>query len=316
MDRELPTVTAHGVPTRQAGASPLGMVGATLAPFITYGQQGGAIRPIVEPHHTIAASSKDQNCVAGAQLAPIIVGTGGAAYAGKPKSAGEPLGTVLVDDRRAAVSAFLSTFNGSNSTGGGGEPLEPVKTARAGGQHHAIVCAHMEQANTGRIGHPIAKPISTVTANGAHQRLVETTMVEADALPPAMLERATTVAAFLVKYYGEGGQSQAVDRPIDVVTGKARFAVVTVTIDAVTYVIVDIGLRMLKPRELARAQGFPDDYVLDPECWYLTDAGNAKFGRLPVSHQISAIGNSVCPPMARALVGGNHPGLADLQAAA
>lgn len=313
MDRELPTVTANGVPTRQAGASPLGMVGATLAPFITYGQQGGATRSIAEPHHTIAASSKDQNCVAAASL--IQVGWGERkGQAPRVLDTGKPLGTIMADgNKHAAVAAFLSTFY---TNGGRHDLVDPAPTITAGSNHHAVVCAHMEQANTGRIGHPIAKPISTVTANGAHQRLVETTLVEADALPPAMLERATTVAAFLVKYYGMEEAGHSVAKPLGAVTGKDRFAVVTVTIDAVTYVIVDIGLRMLKPRELARAQGFPDDYVLDPECWYLTDKGNAKFGRLPVSHQISAIGNSVCPPMARALVTANQPGLADLQAAA
>lgn len=90
----------------------------------------------------------------------------------------------------------------------------------------------------------------------------------------------------------------------------------TVTIDAVTYIIVDIGLRMLTPRELARAQGFPDSYILDPECWYMTDKGNRKFGRLPKAMQISAIGNSVCPPVARALVATNQPGLPEMRMAA
>jgi DNA (cytosine-5)-methyltransferase 1 len=105
-------------------------------------------------------------------------------------------------------------------------------------------------------------PLSTVTTTGSQQRLVQTMLVEQDALPPELLDRAVMTAAFLVKYYGtdgdnEAAQSQPVDRPMDTVTTKARFAVVTVTIDATTYIIVDIGLRMLTPRELARAQGFP-----------------------------------------------------------
>lgn len=137
-------------------------------------------------------------------------------------------------------------------------------------------------------------------------------MVEEGDLPADLLNQATRVAAFLVKYYGtdgesEAAQSQPADRPLDTITTKARFAVVTVTIDARTYVIVDIGLRMLRPRELARAQGFPDSYILDPECWYTTKSGRKKFGRLPLAEQISAIGNSVCPPMARTLVLANQP---------
>ena len=96
------------------------------------------------------------------------------------------------------------------------------------------------------------------------------------------------------------------DRPLDTVTTKARFAVVTVTIDAKTYVIVDIGLRMLTPRELARAQGFPEDYVLDPVVRKFL-RGKWVERPLTISEQISAIGNSVCPPVARALVAANQP---------
>jgi DNA (cytosine-5)-methyltransferase 1 len=194
-------------------------------------------------------------------------------------------------------------------------------TARAGGQHHAIVAAHIEQANTGMVGHTPRRPLTTIVGKGCTQRIVETTLIEDGALPPEILARAVQVAAFLVKYYATDGdnevaQSQAAGRPLDTITTKARFAVVTVTIDAVTYVIVDIGLRMLKPRELARAQGFPDSYVLDPVCWYTTDSGNRKYGPLPIAKQISAIGNSVCPPVARALVAANQPEIVEMRLAA
>ena len=80
-----------------------------------------------------------------------------------------------------------------------------------------------------------------------------------------------------------------------------RFAVVTVTIDAKTYVIVDIGMRMLTPRELARCQGFPDDYVLDP----IGPSGKP----LSKAAQIRMIGNSVCPGVAEAIVRANLPEL-------
>jgi DNA (cytosine-5)-methyltransferase 1 len=156
------------------------------------------------------------------------------------------------------------------------------------------------------IGHPAGKPLSTIVGKGCTQRIVETTLVEEGALSPALMERAVVTAAFLVKYYGEGGQSQAANRPLDVVTTKARYAVVTVTIDAVTYIIVDIGLRMLKPRELANAQGFPPDYVLDPVVRKFL-RGKWVDRRLTIAEQISAIGNSVCPPVARALILANQP---------
>jgi len=277
MRAPMPTVTANGQPTRQAGATPLGMVDVEIAPFISFGQQGGRNRSADAPMHTVCASTKDTNSV---------------------------------------VTAFLSSFYGSDKKNGGGEPGAPLRTVRAGGQHHAIVAAHIEQANGGprmrnAAGRPANVPLSTVTTTGSQQRLVQTTLVEHDALPPAMLARAVMTAAFLVKYYGtdsdnETAQSQAVNRPMDTVTTKARFAVVTVTIDATTYVIVDIGLRMLTPRELARAQGFPEDYVLDPVVRKFL-RGKWVERKLTISEQISAIGNSVCPPMARALVAANQP---------
>ncbi len=277
IDKPMPTVTSNGDPKRPAGAMPLGLVNATIAPFVSYGQHGGANRSVQDPHHTIAASKKDTNGI---------------------------------------VSAFLSRFYGSDKINGGGDPEQPLGTVRAGGKHHGVVCAHIEQANGGprnlnSAGHDVRKPLSTITVAGSQQRIVETTIIEEDALPSDMMERAVQVAAFLVKYYGSGGdnetaQSQAVDRPLDAITTRARFAVVTVTIDAVTYVIVDIGLRMLKPRELARAQGFPDDYVLDPIVSKLL-RGKWLERPLTIAEQISAIGNSVCPPVARAIVSANHP---------
>ncbi|MEG8054605.1 hypothetical protein QP185_17865 [Sphingomonas aerolata] len=263
---------------------------------MTYGQHGGASRSIEDPHHTIAASSKDQNCIAAATL----VQTGWGEREGQaPRclDAEKPLGTIMADgNEHAAVAAFLSTFNGSNTTGGGGEVEEPLKTARAGGQHHSVVAAHMAQFNSNpdgsvNAGHDMRDLVSTIATRGPHQGVIETTLVEEGDLPPEMLDRAVLTAAFLVKYYGEGGQSQAANRPLDVVTTKARYAVVTVTIDAVTYVIVDIGLRMLKPRELARAQGFPEGYVLDPIVRKML-RGKWVEARLTIAEQISAIGNS------------------------
>lgn len=346
IDKEMPTVTGNGNPTRPAGAMPLGLVEAhlekfnadsrpksvadplctvmatsakhalvntTLAPFVTYAQHGGASRSIEDPHHTIAASRKDQNCVAAAFLSKFATGN-------DATSPDAPTQTIESKSKQAVVGAFLSTFNGSNTTGGGGDAETPLKTARAGGQHHSVVAAHMAQFNSNpdgsvNAGHDMRNLVSTIATRGPHQGVIETTLVEEGDLPPEMLDRAVLTAAFLVKYYGEGGQSQAADRPLDVVTTKARYAVVTVTIDAVTYVIVDIGLRMLKPRELARAQGFPEGYILDPIVRKIL-RGKWVEARLTIAEQISAIGNSVCPPVARALVAANQPGIVPMSLAA
>jgi DNA (cytosine-5)-methyltransferase 1 len=349
IDKEMPTVTGNGNPTRPAGAMPLGLVEAhlekfnadsrpkslsdplctvmassakhalvktTLAPFVTYGQHGGASRSIEDPHHTIAASSKDQNCIAAATL----VQTGWGEREGQaPRclDAEKPLGTIMADgNKHAAVAAFLSKFaSGNDAT----SPETPTQTIESKSKQ-AVVAAHMAQFNSNpdgsvNAGHDMRDLVSTIATRGPHQGVIETTLVEEGDLPPEMLDRAVLTAAFLVKYYGEGGQSQAADRPLDVVTTKARYAVVTVTIDAVTYVIVDIGLRMLKPRELARAQGFPEGYVLDPIVRKLL-RGKWVDARLTIAEQISAIGNSVCPPVAQALVAANQPGIVPMRLAA
>lgn len=289
----LPTVTANGDSARPAGATPLGIAGATLM-MMGYGERPGQqprVPHLDVPARTITAGGGKHGLVT-AHLEKFSENSRG-------RPAGEPLDTVMAGAaRHGAVTAFLSHFYTSNTNGGRGDPLQPAKAVTAEGQHHAIVCAHMEQANTGCVGHPMAKPVSTITSAGAHQRLVETTLIDADALPPEQLHRAVQVAAFLVKYYGAGdGQGQPVERPLDTVTTLPRFAVVTVTIDAVTYVIVDIGMRMLTRRELANAQGFPPGYILDPI------GPNSK--PLSISSSIRMIGNSVCPDMAEALARAN-----------
>jgi len=103
------------------------------------------------------------------------------------------------------------------------------------------------------------------------------------------------VSAFLVKYYG-CGVGQAVDKPLGTITSVDRFGLVTVEIDGETYAVSDVKLRMLKPPELKRAQGFPDDYVIDR--YY-------DGSKVPVKQQVKMIGNSVVPVMARKLVEAN-----------
>lgn len=257
----MPTVTANGESARPAGATPLGIAAATLI-MMGYGERQGQ-QPRV-PHVDVPART-------------VTAGGG----------------------KHGLVTALLSHFYTSNTNGGRGDPCQPAKTITSEGQHHAVVCAHMEQANTGRVGHAADEPVSTITASGAHQRLIETTLIDADALPPAMLAGAVQVAAFLIKYYGNETDGHGLNAPIGTVTTKDRFAVVTVMIDAITYVVVDIGMRMLTRRELANAQGFPPGYILDPI------GPNGK--PLTISSSIRMIGNSVCPDMAEALARANVP---------
>lgn len=297
----MPTVTANGQPQRQAGATPLGLAAATMVQM-GYGERAGQSPRALDveaPLGTVVAG--------GAKHGVVVAHVEKFSENSRGTRADRPLDTVLAGaPRHAAVTAFLSHFYTSNTNGGRANPLAPASVVTAGGQHHAVVCAHVEQANGGArnehlTGRAATAPMSTVTATGSQQRLVQTTMVDADALPAELLDRAVRVAAFLIKYYGNETDGHDLAAPIGTVTTADRFAVVTVTIDAIDYVLVDIGMRMLTPRELARAQGFPDSYILDPV---------GPNGRpLTKSAQIRMIGNSVCPDVAEALVRSNLPEL-------
>lgn len=107
------------------------------------------------------------------------------------------------------------------------------------------------------------------------------------------------VAAFLQSYYGAENR-QDLREPLRTIPTHDRFSLVTVTIEGEPYVITDIAMRMLTPRELYRAQGFPDSYVIDR---------GADGRRLTKTEQVRMVGNSVCPQVAAALVRANVPEL-------
>lgn len=280
-----------------AGGAKHGLVTAHLEKFSQNSRGKAATDPLdtaiaSAPRHAVIetelvqAASLDRQF--GTSRGASVQDSVGAACAGSAKT--------------AVVSSFLHKYR-PNSPGASMDEPAPTITANSyikrpgGAPPISVVCAHMEQANTGLVGHDMLEPVSTIVGRGSTQRLVETTLIEEGALPPAIMERAVQVAAFLIKYYGNETGGHGLDEPIGTVTTKERFAVVTVTIETVTYVIVDIGMRMLSPRELARAQGFPDSYILDPI------GPNGK--PLSKTAQIRMIGNSVCPDMAKALAGAN-----------
>lgn len=335
----MPTVTSNGNSARPAGAMPLGIVGATL---IGTGYKNTRASRCFDPQDPLrTVTTQGEHAVAAVHMEPFMsrsgagpadqplrTVTGQAGHAAvetimvphvstmrnaqKPYHAvGDPMPTVTADGgHQFAVSAFLSRFHQSNTNGGRGSADHPLGAVTAGGQHHSVVCAHLEQANGGpnnttSAGHDPRKPMSTVTTTGSQQRVVQTVLIDPESMEPETLRKANLCAAFLVKYFGTA-VGQPVDEPFATVTTLPRFAVVTVEIDSQTYVLVDITLRMLTPRELARAQGFPDDYVLDPITPQVI-RGKVVHKPLTIAAQIRMIGNSVCPPVARALVAANHP---------
>jgi DNA (cytosine-5)-methyltransferase 1 len=180
---------------------------------------------------------------------------------------------------------------------------KPLGTIVAGGVKHALVAAFMAKHYGGPnghqvVGHPMQRTLGTVTARDHHA-------LTAAVLAPAGASRAAEVRAFLIKYYGaRQGQEQQVSLPLHTVTTKARFGLVT--IEGEDYEIADIGMRMLVPRELFAAQGFPPEYAIAPE-----------LGGKPLTKtaQIQCAGNSVCPPVAEAIVAANLVDLESLRAA-
>lgn len=164
---------------------------------------------------------------------------------------------------------------------------KPLGTVVAGGKKHGLFAAFLAKNYGGHStpGSSLRLPFGTVTTKD-HHSLIDV------ALGPHQPER---VRAFLVQYNG-ASLSQSLQLPLGTVTTRDRFGLVEVGGEA--FEIVDIGFRMLTPRELFRAQGFADSYVIDP----VVQLGSKKPRPLPPSLQVRMCGNSVCPPIARALV--------------
>jgi len=185
------------------------------------------------------------------------------------------------------VAAFLAQHNTGND---GHAAEEPVSTIVGKGCTQGLVAAtltHSYTSNTaGGNGDPAA-PAKTITAAGQHHGLVQAS------LSPDDQAGAKRVAAFIAKYYSAAEHGQALGEPLHTATAKPRFGLVTVN----GWPIVDIGMRMLQPRELYRAQGFPDSYIID---------GPGPSGKpLTKTAQVRMCGNSVCPPIAAAIVAAN-----------
>lgn len=250
---------------------------------------------------------------------PFIVGAGGPVYSGKPRSVAEPFGTILKENhshivvptlvqtgygerpgqaprvpglhkplgtivgtqKHALVAAFLAKHYGGNYKGAGASVRGPVHTVTAQ-DHHAVVAAHLlSHHGTSRRHQDMRNPAATVCAGGTH---------------------ASLVAAMLAPYYGSGSGLTGRDlrEPAPTITSKDRLQLVTVTIEGESFILADIGMRMLQPHELFRAQGFRDDYIIR---YGIDDEGQHVL--LTKGEQVRMCGNSVCPPVARAIVEAN-----------
>jgi len=200
---------------------------------------------------------------------------------------------------------------------------EPVRTISAGGEHHGVVSAFLSRQFGNSVGQPVSDPAPTVMTDGLGKTAVVYAFISSYytdepnrsrsmedpaatitnenrlglvecTLSPEHNESAQRVSAFLMHYYSDGGsQHKGLHDPMATITTKDRLALVTVTINGEPYVIVDIGLRMLQPEELFKAQGFPDTYEIEK------GHDGRKFTK---TVQVRLCGNSVPPILMEALV--------------
>lgn len=294
----MPTITAkHG----------LGVSKPTLAPVLTaLGQTGGGdrIRSITSPTHTAVSKQEDMlitpaliqyhseqsEYVRGQQMnnpictvdaanryglmLPMLVKYYGGEEHGQ--KVWDPLHTVTAKDREGLVAASLTKYFGGVVGADSREPMPTVTSV----DHNAVQTAHIVKFKGQDVGQHQGTPLHTITAMPCYG-LVRTTIVKA--MPGADLHRWPQVRELLNTYCGYH---------------LADDDVILLWVKWVAYIIADIGLRMLTPRELFLANGFPADYVIDRD--YL---GN-KYQK---SEQVARAGNAVCPPLATALVRVNLP---------
>lgn len=261
-----------------------------------YGSDGGRDRAISEPVPTVTGRGTQTS-----ELAPML----------QKYSDSE------------TVSAFMAQHNGGPRPGAPAHGVdEPVSTVTATGAQQGVVAAHMHRQFGNSTGSEASKPIGAIMPGGggktgviaAHLQRQFGTATGSDVNEPAPTVmpgagggKSAVVAAFMQKYYGAGASSFSCGDPAHTVTSKDRMALVTVQIDGEPWVIVDIGMRMLTPRELYRAQGFPDSYIID---------AGLDGGWLTKVAQIRMAGNSVCPQWPEAMLRATLPAEARQEQAA
>lgn len=246
-----------------------------VAPYmVQIGQTGftkDRSKDVREPLTTIV--SKNEHCLISPTLIQYHSETSKDGVRGQTIE--DPIMTVDSSNRYGLVASFLQKYYDGGYKGAGDTLENPLPTVTAW-DHNSVVTANLIQMNNHCDGRDLRDPIPTITAGDGHFG---------------------EVRAFLIKYYGQG-TGQDIEEPLDTVTSRDRFGLVT--IEGVDYQIVDIGLRMLEPKELYGCQGFPDDYIIDHDYTGKT---------YPRSEQVRRCGNAVCPPIPAALVRANLPEL-------
>ncbi|MCK9495227.1 MAG: DNA cytosine methyltransferase [Dehalococcoidia bacterium] len=245
-----------------------GVKHALVTPYIHNLTHGGRAEDLDAPFMTITGAHRGEKAL----VAPIMAAVD---HQSSPKGVSrldDGLTTVTTKARHLLTTAFLVKHFG----GMVGVPMDtPAPTILTRNTQNQLLTSNLIHLRGTGVARRSDAPLPTVTAGGNH---------------------IAEVRALLLKFYGNDKHGQGLRSPLGTTTTKDRFGLVVIWIQGEPWVMTDIGMRMLTPRELYRAQGFPEGYVIDP----VVD------GRvLPKTHQVRMCGNSVCPPVAEALVEAN-----------
>ncbi len=294
IDEPLSTIVST---VKQALCAPL------MAP-VTFSNTSGSVgSPADKPVHTITSDGKQvltaaqliqyhteqtENVRAAGLNAPMQTIDSSNRYAlvsanlveyfstGRPIDISEPMHTVTSHDREALTAAHLVKYYGGVV---GSDVSEPLPTVTAI-DHNALCASHIAEFKGQDIGQRADKPLRTITAGGGEFAAVSTVIQKYS--PGADVGYWPEIRKLLNKYCS---YSLADDE------------ILLLNIGGTLYYIRDILLRMLSPRELYAAMGFPEDYIIDRD--YL---GN-EYGK---TKQVARCGNAVCPPIAEAVVRANY----------
>lgn len=267
--------------TIMAGATRFAKVDSVLTPFVE--QANFANTPISAEEPLSTATSVNHHRLITPKLSPFIEQAFGGTYAGKGANADSPLPTVTATDHNRLVSAYISKYYGGTYDGAGSGADEPLHTVTVE-ERHAVAGAflsHFYKGNGSAQGSAADEPLPTVMGNN------KASVVMAK-LTPADFERNelghwAEIREMLNKYAGYA---------------LADDEILLIDINDNFYFLSDIGMRMLTPRELYLAQGFPSDYQIE------FDYNGKPYSK---KEQVARCGNAVCPPLAEAVVRANLP---------
>lgn len=189
-----------------------------------------------------------------------------------------PIMTLDASNRYGVVCPVLTKYYGNDDHGQ--EILEPLHTVTAR-DREGLVLAHICKFKGDNIGqHPIS-PLQTVTASAGEFAIIQLRAEKCSSVNnlghwPEIRDLLNRWAGYHLK-----------DNEI-----------ILKRIHGEWYCFIDIGLRMLKPKEAYRAMGFAPDYVFDVD---------SEGKKMTTSEQMEKCGNAVCPDLAGLITAANLP---------